>query len=57
VAKECHAVFATFAVADCNRAEREIDILNTEPQALEDAHTGSVEKHHDQLSCASEAGK
>ena len=57
MAKECHAVFATFAVADCNRAEREIDILNTEPQALEDAHTGSVEKHHDQLSCASEAGK
>ncbi len=51
------SVFMAFAVADGDCAEGEVDVLDSEPQALEDPHSGAVEQQDDELSGALEAGE
>jgi hypothetical protein len=37
--------------------EIEVDVLNAEPEALEDPHAGAVEQQHDELRDAFETGE
>jgi len=52
-----YSVFATLAVTDRDCAESEVDILDAEPEALEDPHPSAIEQHDDELDGAFEAGK
>ena len=55
IGEEGGSVFVTLAVADGDVAEVEVDVLDSESEALEDAHPGAVEQHDDELDGAFEA--
>ena len=57
VGEEGAAIFVALAVSDGDVPEVEVDILNSELEALEDAHAGAIEQENDELDGALQAGK
>ena len=49
IRKHRHPVAAALRVADGDVAEVEVDVLDSEPEALEDAHAGAVEQQDHEL--------
>ena len=52
-----HPVAAPLGPADGDVPEIEVDVLDAEPEALEDPHPGAVKQQHDELRHALETGK
>ncbi len=57
VGEQGDAVLVALAVADGDGAEREVDVLDSETEALEDAHPGAVEEENDELDGAFDAAE
>ena len=57
VGQEGRTVFSSLAVADDDVSEIEIDILDSESKALEDAHPGAIEQQNDELDGSFETGE
>lgn len=49
-----HPVAAAFRVADRDVTELEVDVLDPEPETLEDPHAGAIEQENGELNCALE---